>query len=243
MERPEVKNKTFAEENVINVWPFFLKNDYFHSILWPFIDYDQYGFAVRPFYNKEGDEHSILFPLAGWNSADGSGWVLNTFWGKNTFTVFPFAGWNTADKSGWFFNTFWSKDTFTVFPFYHHKPDYLYVFPVDCKTYESGKLERLNIYPLSFYGSTGEKSDNYYYILLPFGGWLKEGNESCGMILNTYWGDGYAGSFPFFHKSTDAWMALLAYKNDERYGFFPIFAQRHPCAYFKAKGMFRFFSK
>ena len=198
MERPEVKNKTLADENVINVWPFFLKNDYFHSILWPFIDYDQYGVAVRPFYNKEGDEHSILFPLAGWNSADDSGWVLNTFW---------------------------SKDKFTVFPFYHHKPDYLYVFPVDFKTYESGKLERLNIYPLSFYGSTGEKSDDYYYILLPFGGWLKEGNESCGMILNTYWGDDYAGSFPFFHKSTDAWMALLAYKNKTRYGFFPLFAQ------------------
>ena len=76
MERPEVKNKTFAEENVINVWPFFLKNDYFHSILWPFIDYDQYGVAVRPFYNKEGDEHSILFPLAGWNSADKIGMCI-----------------------------------------------------------------------------------------------------------------------------------------------------------------------
>ncbi len=198
MPQKKVENKTLAEENVINVWPLFLKNDYFHSILWPFIDYDQYGVAVRPFYNKEGDEHSILFPLAGWNSADGSGWVLNTFW---------------------------SKDTFTFFPFYHSKPDFLYAFPVEREIYKNGKLKKLNIYPLSYYGSTGKDSDNYYYMLLPFGGWRKDNENSYGLILNTYWGKDYAGSFPFFHKSDDSWMALLAYKNDKHYGFFPLFAQ------------------
>ena len=226
MERPEVKNKTFAEENVINVWPFFLKNDYFHSILWPFIDYDQYGVAVRPFYNKEGDEHSILFPLAGWNSADNSGWVLNTFW---------------------------SKDRLTVFPFYHHKPDYLYAFPVSRETYKNGKVKTLNIFPFSYFGQA-ENSDNYYYILLPFGGWAKDKESSYGIVLNTYWGKDYAGSVPFFHHdknfyyyllywrnkkkesggvfpvfyySPEAWQALLAYSNEKRWGFFPLFAQNY----------------
>ncbi len=226
MQHARGEQKTLAEENVINVWPFFLKNDYFHAILWPFIDYDQYGVAVRPFYNKEGDEHSILFPLAGWNSADDSGWI---------------------------FNTFWSKDRLTVFPFYHHKPDYLYAFPVSRETYKNGKVKTLNIFPFSYFGQA-ENSDNYYYILLPFGGWAKDKESSYGIVLNTYWGKDYAGSVPFFHHdknfyyyllywrnkkkesggvfpifyySPEAWQALLAYSNEKRWGFFPLFAQNY----------------
>ena len=127
MPQKKVENKTLAEENVINVWPFFLKNDYFHSILWPCIDYDQYGVAVRPFYNKEGDEHSILFPLAGWNSADKSGWVLNTFW---------------------------SKDRLTVFPFYHSKPNSLYAFPIVYNTFSDKSLQSFSVIPFFLLSSS-----------------------------------------------------------------------------------------
>ena len=199
MEHAQGEKKTLAEENVVNVWPFFLKNDYFHAILWPFIDYDQYGVAVRPFYNKEGDEHSILFPLSGWNSADGSGWV---------------------------FNTFWSKDKFTVFPFFHSAPNYMYAFPVIKGNYNNKEktLSYLHILPFSYFFQEKDKKE-YGYILLPLGGWLVLDGDTYGLILNTYWGKDYFGMVPLFHYSDDSWMALLAYKNSERYGFFPLFAQ------------------
>ena len=58
---------SFAQKSLINIWPFFFRSDDYFSILWPFIDYDKYGFAVRPILNKEGEDISILFPLSNWN--------------------------------------------------------------------------------------------------------------------------------------------------------------------------------
>jgi hypothetical protein len=80
-----------VEETPVNVWPFFFSSEYYTTILWPFIDWDEYGFAVRPFYNMEGDEHSILFPLSAWNVADRDGWVLLFNWDKDGWMFFPFA--------------------------------------------------------------------------------------------------------------------------------------------------------
>lgn len=47
---------------LVNLWPFFFRSNQYFSILWPFIDFDPYGMAVRPLYNHEGDDYSILFP-------------------------------------------------------------------------------------------------------------------------------------------------------------------------------------
>ena len=55
------------DDTLINIWPFFFRNSSYWSMLWPFIDYDKYGFAIRPFYVQDGDEYSILFPLSSWN--------------------------------------------------------------------------------------------------------------------------------------------------------------------------------
>ncbi len=86
-------------KTLVNVWPFFFASGEYTSILWPMIDYDPYGMAIRPFYNHEGDEYSILFPLSGWNPVNKDGWVLNTFWGKNEFTFFPLAHYGKSDNS------------------------------------------------------------------------------------------------------------------------------------------------
>ena len=50
------------DDSLINLWPFFYRNNLYTSVFWPMIDSDPYGFAVRPFYNQEGNEYSILFP-------------------------------------------------------------------------------------------------------------------------------------------------------------------------------------
>ncbi|MBR2426167.1 MAG: hypothetical protein IKB16_05430 [Lentisphaeria bacterium] len=75
-------------ESLVNIWPFYFRSKDYFSILWPFIDFDPYGMAIRPLYNQEGDDHSILFPLSSWNTATNSGWVLNTIWSYPTTYMF-----------------------------------------------------------------------------------------------------------------------------------------------------------
>ena len=80
-----------VEETPVNIWPFFFSSEYYTAIMWPWIDWDEYGFAVRPFYNMEGDEHSVLFPLSAWNVKDRDGWVLLYSWDEDGFILFPLA--------------------------------------------------------------------------------------------------------------------------------------------------------
>ena len=101
----------------VNVWPFFFSSDHYTSVLWPFIDWDRYGFAVRPFYNQEGDEHAVLFPLSAWNPVNGDGWVLFAAWNKHGFGFIPFC-WQYRDN-----DLFWYYYT----PLLIHRAD---VFPL-----------------------------------------------------------------------------------------------------------------
>ena len=67
---PKRANQTAVsgmDDTLINIWPFFFRTNAYWSVLWPFIDKDPYGFAIRPLYNQEGDDYSVLFPLAAWN--------------------------------------------------------------------------------------------------------------------------------------------------------------------------------
>ena len=85
-------------DTLVNIWPFFFRSNAYWSVLWPFIDCDEYGFAVRPFYNQEGDDHSIFFPLSSWNTAEKSGWVLTGAWGPGYAGCLPmFWTWNQKD--------------------------------------------------------------------------------------------------------------------------------------------------
>ncbi|MBP5182392.1 MAG: hypothetical protein J6331_05135, partial [Lentisphaeria bacterium] len=101
---------TFSKESLINIWPFFFRSDDYFSILWPFIDCDDYGFAVRPIVNKEGNDCSILFPVSSWNTAEKSGWLLNFHWHRNGFVFLPLAGHKFDENDGFFFYTpFWIR--------------------------------------------------------------------------------------------------------------------------------------
>jgi hypothetical protein len=94
-----------VENAPVNVWPFCFSSDYYTAILWPFIDWDDYGFAVRPFYNQEGDERAVLFPLSAWNPANGDGWVLLAAWNTTGFGFIPLC-WQNRDKdSFWYYYT------------------------------------------------------------------------------------------------------------------------------------------
>lgn len=41
------------DDTLVNIWPFFFRSNDYWSVLWPFIDKDPYGFAIRPIYNHE----------------------------------------------------------------------------------------------------------------------------------------------------------------------------------------------
>ena len=94
-----------VEETPVNIWPFFFSSEYYTAIMWPWIDWDEYGFAVRPFYNMEGDEHSVLFPLSAWNVKDRDGWVLLYSWDKDGWMLFPLAARRETEEELWRYYT------------------------------------------------------------------------------------------------------------------------------------------
>ena len=109
----------------INLWPFFFRHRDYWNALWPMIDCDAYGFAVRPFYVQEGREKSILFPLSAWNNE--SGWVLNSYWSKKSFGAVPLFH---RGKDFSYYGPFWRKEkAWGVFPLLHWGNGLKYVFP------------------------------------------------------------------------------------------------------------------
>jgi len=90
------------KDRQVNIWPFCTVNSRYVSILWPFIDWDDFGMAVRPFYNQEGNDCSILFPLSSWNTVDGEGWALNAYWNEDCYGMFPLFHAGKDEGDFWF---------------------------------------------------------------------------------------------------------------------------------------------
>lgn len=71
-----------------NAYPLYYGTGAGFSVLWPFLDFDEKGWAFRPFYAQEGNEHSVLWPLSGWDQK--GGWALTGYWKNDqAFGVFP----------------------------------------------------------------------------------------------------------------------------------------------------------
>ncbi len=85
-------------KNHVNLWPLLYSEGDFTSILWPMIDFDPQGMAVRPFYNHEKNEYSILFPLSAWNPRKNKSWVLSGYWKRSRSGIFPFYHIRTGNK-------------------------------------------------------------------------------------------------------------------------------------------------
>ena len=142
-------NDELSSTNRTNTWPIYYHDNGMHSLLWPFIDWDQNGFAFRPIYNQEGSDKSVLWPLSGWNSEKGDGWALTAYWDKNYHGLFPIYHYTPeelsyyllywrngrdaqgllplfgySDKYCHFLNVYWGRgdksDVYGMFPFYLH---------------------------------------------------------------------------------------------------------------------------
>ena len=88
----------------VNLFPLYYKEGKRQSILFPLIDIDDHGFAVRPFYHRDRKEQGILWPLCAFN--DKEGWVGPYYWkGKENFGLLPF--FIHDDEFVWVFPASW----------------------------------------------------------------------------------------------------------------------------------------
>jgi len=113
----------------LNAWPLLYHDRDATSVLWPVVDWDDEGFAVRPLINKEGDDWSALFPASGWNTTDKEGWLATAYhFGDNTglFPVFNF-----GDEFSYVVPAWWTDDDeHGVFPLYGWCTDFRHIGPV-----------------------------------------------------------------------------------------------------------------
>ena len=98
------------DESQVNLWPLFYNKGNFNSVLWPLIDSDSKGFAVRPMYNQDGKEYSILFPLCAWNPVNGDGWAFNTYWDKKRVGSVPLFHLGDKNKFNYILPLWWDDD-------------------------------------------------------------------------------------------------------------------------------------
>ncbi len=93
------------------------------SVLWPLIDVDDRGFAVRPLVSKDGDDLDVLFPLSHVDLASGEGWILTAY--------------RTDERAG-------------LFPLFHQGPEFNFVGP--CWWHESdGTVDASGLFPLAWF--------------------------------------------------------------------------------------------
>jgi hypothetical protein len=60
----------------LNAWPLAFVDQGGGAVLWPLIDFDDRGFAVRPIVSKDDSEWDVLFPLSHFDVDEGEGWAL-----------------------------------------------------------------------------------------------------------------------------------------------------------------------
>ncbi len=121
---------------LVNIWPFYFRSRDYFSVMWPMIDWDPYGMAIRPFYNQEGDDYSVLFPLSAWNPQRKHGWILNLIWttegggwiplvwhsvdGKKRFTMATPLFWHKSDRAELKKDVYSVNDTFLYFLLFYY---------------------------------------------------------------------------------------------------------------------------
>ena len=201
------------KDRQVNVWPFCTVNSRYVSVLWPFIDWDDFGMAIRPFFNQEGNEYSILFPLCAWNPINGDGWALNAYWNKNHFGIFPLMHIGKEEDDFWFAGPlFGIEGRVGLFPVCYFGEKLNFVGPV---WWDSRKnMEAFGLFPL------------YWH-------WIGEGSSLFPLYLydkNDFFLSPLLWMATGYGEQEDKWIKgqylFLGYwrNNWERHGFFPFYA-------------------
>ena len=199
------------KDRQVNIWPFCTVNSRYVSILWPFIDWDDFGMAVRPFYNKEGNDASILFPLSSWNTQDGEGWALNAYWDPDYYGMFPFFHVGREPGAFWFAGPFvGGGNRFGFIPLCYVGEELRFVGPVWWLKPEDDVNSSFGFFPL-FWKIEDASALLPLYLHVPENLFL----SPVLSMVNSDGGNGWrAGSYAFLGYWGDHW---------KTHGFFPFY--------------------
>ena len=230
------------KDRQVNVWPFCTVNSRYVSIMWPFIDWDDFGMAVRPFYNQEGNDCSILFPLSSWNTVDGDGWALNAYWNKKYYGMFPLFHVGKAPDGFWFAGPIFGNGRHAgLFPVFYLGEDLGFVGPVWWENDPPEDEPRdFGFFPLFWKYDSGSslfplyiKTGNHFLSPLL---WMNRGKDENGesvwknghYLFLGYWDDNWKnhGFFPFYDidygDNSLNWITLWWWRhNSPDCGLFP----------------------
>ena len=223
----------------INLFPLYYQEGENQSILFPFIDIDDRGFAVRPFYHRDGNEQGILWPLCAFN--DKEGWIGPYYWTeRRNFGLLPFfiknddllwlfpASWYRNERSFgvlplfgkykdffWAGNVFKTDDMFLVFPIYGKGKDWSYF--LNYVQGDTGVVKYYTFIPFAYYKRFLEKPGSEFYSPLFsfefYRGSLKVLN--IGILLYHY----SYGKHHFFYPLADADFE----KDSQQFWLWPLF--------------------
>ena len=199
-----------AASDRVSLFPLYYQNHDENSVLWPLIDWDDEGFAVRPLWVKEGSEHAFLWPLSGFDTEKKDGWFLTSVWDNDSFGIFPLFYKDTDD--------FWLAELYAKHSD-HDSQQYRFLsFLSNWKTWDNGD-SRSWLFPLYYSSNIGEDSTFVSPLYIN----NTEKGKSSSYLLNTYWNDKSYGMFPFFHVAED-WAFYGPYlQKDDGYAVLPLF--------------------
>lgn len=218
----------------VNLWPIVYSNGSGTSILWPLIDVDDQGFAIRPLLVNDESKWSVLWPLTGWDSDGDWGWLGNIIYSGGDFFVFPVLGiWG---DSGYVGPAYWGGDEMGLFPLFHVAKDFDYGC-VGTAYWGDGTA---GLFPLFHVG------DDLGYGFVGPAYWGKEDvglfplfhvdkDFKYGCVTTAYWGEDSFGLFPLFHKGDGFFYFGNVWKSEDGFGFFPLL---HVTPDFKMLGPF-----
>ncbi len=91
-----------------NLWPLAFVDRDRTAVLWPLMDFDKHGFAVRPLVSKDDSEWDVLYPLSHVDAERGEGWVLTGYSFRDNVGLFPLC--NFGPSFNFVGPAFWLRD-------------------------------------------------------------------------------------------------------------------------------------
>ena len=181
---------TVADPDRVNLWPLAYKDQDRLSLLWPIVDFDSEGFAVRPLINKEGDDISLLFPLSSFNTKRKVGWLLSAFHYEDADGVVPlFLSIDEFRQIGPWWKA--GDEGQGVFPVFGHGERFAHLGPAWRELDEpGGEWESFGLFPLFSADADGDEFWSPLYshelsdtsrsrsLLLGLGQWSQRNGES-----------------------------------------------------------------
>ena len=196
---------TSGDERV-NGFPILYTDGSATAVLWPLIDFDRDGFAVRPLVSKDESEWDVVWPLSHWDTRTGDGWALTAYscgesrglfplfhvgpefhylgpawWNERDGEVqssglFPIAWWDAEHADGLLLNAYSWQGNRGLFPLCNFGPSLDWIGPAWWKS-EGDAVTDWGVLPLGY----------------------RDRESGDGYLLNAYSFGESRGLFPLFH--------------------------------------------